>query len=278
MKTKTIRKAGDAARTKKNGPAADPAFNSRFFDYTIAAASRVDIGKRRPSNQDAVLFRPGDGLFAVADGMGGLSHGGDASALLSTRFALQFGQTIARLPAPPAPKSAGVLFAAELAAFSDKLYEETHYGDSIDYGTTFTGLWLVARHAVFVNLGDSRAYLATPRSALRPITDDHNAAARSVRQGLLTREEARGSREASMLYCFAGMRPPAQPDVFVKAVPPGSRILLCSDGLHGLLGDAEIETTVALEESSEAICQRLVEQANAAGGRDNIAVVLIKVG
>ena len=161
---------------------------------------------------------------------------------------------------------------------SDTIYNAGNEGYRANYGATLSGVWLTGRHAIFVNLGDSRGYLL-PRfkKKIRQITTDHNVAALMVEHGEITKEEARFHPASASLTRFAGMNIPATPDVFIREVRPGDRILLCSDGLHGMVDDARLPSILRSSGKPARVCRRLVEKANASGGRDNISVVYVKI-
>jgi serine/threonine protein phosphatase PrpC len=250
-----------------------------LFDYTFEAASLVDIGRRRMSNQDSVLFQPDDGLFAVSDGMGGLKNGGDASKIATETFPDLLDSATAKLKKTLTPQTAAELLTAQLGHLSDELYTNTHSGKDISHGATFSGVWLIKKRAVFVNLGDSRGYIlsAGRLSRFRQITLDHNYAATLVRLGEITKEEARKHPSSSYLESFVGMPPPAEPETFIEALTPGTQILLCSDGLHNMLPESEIEKILRSGKNPSDTCRQLIDEANANGGRDNIAVINIQI-
>ena len=132
--------------------------------------------------------------------------------------------------------------------------------------------------AIFVNLGDSRGYLLS-RYKKQPIqiTEDQNIAGILVRQGELTREAAKNHPASSRLTAFVGMKPPAEPEAFTVEVSPGDRILLCSDGLYGMMEERELARLMRASRSPELVCRRLIDRANENGGRDNISAAYIRI-
>jgi serine/threonine protein phosphatase PrpC len=161
---------------------------------------------------------------------------------------------------------------------SDAIYSIGNEGHSATYGATLSGVWLTGRHAIFVNLGDSRGYLLPKyKKKIRQITTDHNVAALMVQHGEITKEEARCHPSSATLTRFAGMNAPATPDVFIREIQPGDKILLCSDGLHGMIDDAFFPSILRSSRNPDRVCKRLIDKANANGGRDNISVVYIKI-
>ena len=104
-----------------------------------------------------------------------------------------------------------------------------------------------------------------------------NLAGIMVEAGELTKEEARQSPLSSRLTAFVGMTAPATPEIYVTEVRPGDRILLCSDGLYGMVPEKNIARILRSSRSPERVCRRLVDKANENGGRDNISAVYIKI-
>ena len=161
---------------------------------------------------------------------------------------------------------------------SDQLYKSGNVPGRFDYGATLAGVWLYRDQAIFVGLGDSRGYLL-PADAAAPeqVTQDMNVAGILVRNGQMTREEAAHSPASSQLTAFVGMEAPATPEVFLRPVHPGDVLLLCSDGLHGMVPEEEIVAILRANKELQAACQALIDAANAHGGRDNISAVVIRV-
>ncbi|NCB32202.1 MAG: serine/threonine-protein phosphatase [Clostridia bacterium] len=175
-------------------------------------------------------------------------------------------------------EKAAATFRDTVRMMSDNLFHAGNSEKHFSYGATFSGVWLLGGKAIFLNLGDSRGYLL-PRYKKQPrqITEDHNLAGILVKNGELSKEEATHHPASSRLTAFVGMKPPAEPDVFIVDVRPGDRILLCSDGLYGMVEEREMARLLRSSRSPVRVCQRLIDRANASGGRDNISAVYIRV-
>jgi len=249
----------------------------------------VDIGKERSSNQDEVIVCPKAGFFAVSDGMGGLPDGGKASQIIKKTLPGRIKTASETLRENPLPEDAAKLLKEQIEGINDMVFfsgllknQSQNKGKIVINGTpesgaTLSGVWLTGDHAVFVNLGDSRGYLLPRnRRKIRQITQDHNVAAKLVKNGCLTKKEALSHRTSCMLTRFVGNMP-AEPDIFIRKVSPGDKILLCSDGLYGMVNEEMLPTIMRSSDNPEHVCEQLVEEANTNGGRDNISVVYIEV-
>ena len=250
-----------------------------IFYYGYSVGSLVDIGRRRNSNQDEVVICPESGFFAVTDGMGGLTQGGETSRMISRKMPELMNVAQKKWLTEPSPEYAFRLLKEQVGMLSDKIYNTYNNATMGNYGATLSGVWLKGGTALFVNIGDSRGYLLPHKmKRIIQITNDHNIAAQLVQHRKITKEEARYHKSSSILTSFVGMQTPAKPDVFVKAVQPGDMILLCSDGLYGMVDDSVLQSIMRSSDNPEDVCKRLVEEANEnGGGRDNISVVLIKI-
>lgn len=248
------------------------------FDYSLYAAGLKDIGRLRDNNQDEVLLCPEIGFFAVSDGMGGLSGGG-----LASEYVRKSMPDLMRIGANEFSEHKSIdkatkTFSDTVRMMSDSLFEAGNSEKRFAYGATFCGVWLLCNKAVFVNLGDSRGYLLS-RYKKQPvqITEDQNIAGILVKQGELARDAAKDHPASSRLTAFVGMKPPAEPEAYVVEVHPGDRILLCSDGLYGMVEERELAMLMRISRSPERVCQRLVERANENGGRDNISAAYVRI-
>lgn len=250
-----------------------------LFDYPYSYSSALDRGLKRESNQDRLILCPEAGFYGVSDGMGGLAQGGRTAEILAEVVPQYVKEILSGLAGGvPDPERAGELLKGKIEGISDKLYNSFNAGGRSKYGATFCAVWLIGRAAAFVNLGDSRAYLL-PRhgKSIRQITSDHSIAAVLIRNGELTVKGAKNHPSANQLTRFVGMEAPAEADRFVEPLAPGDRLLLCSDGLHGLMEDGRIKRILRSSRSPAVVCGRLVKAANEAGGRDNISAVYIKI-
>lgn len=248
------------------------------FDYAFRAAGLKDIGCQRDSNQDEVVLCPEIGFFAVSDGMGGLAGGALASEFVGKSMSELMNIGAKEFSEHKSIERAAMTFRDTVRMMSDNLFEVGNAQMRITYGATFSGVWLLGNKAVFVNLGDSRGYLLS-RYKKQPsqITEDQNIAGILVKQGELTREEAKSHPSSSRLTAFVGMKPPAEPEAFTAEVCPGDRILLCSDGLYGMMEERELARLMRTSRNPELVCRRLIDRANENGGRDNISAVYIRI-
>ena len=252
--------------------------HTSFFDYEYSVGSLVDIGKKRKSNQDEEIICPKAGFFAVSDGMGGVSNGGDTSQLIRKVMPDIMEGALGKLSTDSSPEFAGELLKKQICIISDTIFDTANRCGRNNYGATLSSVWLIGRYAIFVNIGDSRGYLLLQdEEKIRTVTVDHNVVALLVQRGEITKEEARFHPLSYKLTRFVGMVKPALPDIFIHEVRPGDNILLCSDGLHGMINDSDLPSILRSETNPTHVCQQLVEKANANGGNDNIAVVYLKI-
>jgi len=249
-----------------------------IFHHSFQYASKVDMGAKRASNQDEVICCPEYAFFAVADGMGGLYGGGETSAMIAKVLPGLIGQAYENIKKDLCPERAAELLKEQARLISDNIYEKMNRGGNFDYGATLCGVWLMGSHAIFVNMGDSRGYwLGCYERHIRQITKDHNVAAELVASGELSLEEARYHSSSAMLTRFMGMNSPALPDAFIQELKTGDIILLCSDGLHGMVDDEHLTRLLRGSKNPDLVVNRLIDEANGAGGKDNISAVYIKI-
>ena len=248
-----------------------------LFKYSYYSADCVDIGRKRVSNQDQVICCPALGFFAVSDGMGGLPGGGETSALLAKSLPAFAQEAFEELKKNATSEHAVTLLDDYIRTISDSIYETMNIGE-ITFGATLCGVWLVGEHAVFFNLGDSRGYrLGRYKRRIRQITTDHNVVSMLVANGEINLDEARVHPSRNLLTRFVGMKSPSLPELFVEKINCGDGILLCSDGLYGMVNDTLLTRILRSSKSLNRVVRCLIEEANAAGGRDNISGVYIKM-
>jgi PPM family protein phosphatase len=235
----------------------------------------TDPGRVRSVNQDSFFADPGRGLFIVSDGMGGEQAGALASEVVVKVLPAIIEQRLGQLKSNPPPTIRTQLRRA-ICDLSHRLRTESaaHIGLS-GMGATAVVALLGRRSVHLAHLGDSRAYIFR-QGRLVQLTDDHSVVGILLRQGEITPQQARSHPAQGRLSRFVGMEDEALPDVKTMALHKGDQLLLCSDGLTGLLSDNQIASVISSNLGCQEACQRLVAAANTNGGRDNITAVLLR--
>jgi PPM family protein phosphatase len=232
------------------------------------AASSV-AGGVRELNEDAVLADMS--VFVVADGMGGHAAGEVASALALQQMAVLRGQGDVR------PEE---ILAAIEAANRSILDWSAARPETRGMGTTLSGMCLGAvggsPHWFVFNVGDSRVYRYIS-GVLIQVTTDHSEVQELVTAGRITAEEARAHPRRNVVTRSLGTDPAPTPDVWVLPAEPGDTFLICSDGLPLELEDADMAHVLARELPPQEAVDLLVAMALAAGGRDNVSVIIVSV-
>lgn len=240
-----------------------------------------DIGRRRAHNEDYFLIDEALSLFVVADGMGGLDRGDIASRMACERVrdhAFKHQAVVETFRADQSlqarEKVLAMLEAAVLQACSEIFaLADQHQGRGM--GTTLEVLLLCDGVGFTAHVGDSRIYLFRS-SRVHQLTEDHSLVQEKVKQGLLTREEARTARRRNVITRAVGVLPTVKVDTLAFEVDASDCFLLCSDGLHQYFSDQDLQDTV-VELPREEAAGTLVEAANERGGTDNITAVFIEV-
>jgi protein phosphatase len=229
-----------------------------------AAAGLSDTGRKRRRNEDAFVCRPP--LFAVADGMGGAQAGEVASRLAAAVLHEAPGGGLGEATI------AALIEEANRRVWQRSTEDTSHSG----MGTTITVALAdaAAGTVAFGHVGDSRAYRIRD-GALEQLTQDHSLVAELVRSGRLSPEEAETHPQRSVITRALGTEPAVEVDLFTVEAHSGDLYLLCSDGLTTMVPDAEIRTLAEeRRDDLDAAARALVAAANAAGGEDNVTVVV----
>jgi serine/threonine protein phosphatase PrpC len=231
----------------------------------VEKASRSDVGRQRQSNEDAYLER--SPLFAVADGMGG-ARAGEVAARMAVEA---FDRT-------PPSGSAEEQLAAVARTANDEIYRLAQEDSSrAGMGTTLTAAVVRDGEISIGHVGDSRLYRFRD-SELERLTDDHSLVEELVKQNKLTPEEAEVHPQRSIITRALGPEPDVQVDTHTHAARAGDIYLICSDGLTGMVSEAGVAAILRNTRSLQEAADRLVTAANEAGGKDNITVVLFRLG
>ncbi len=234
-----------------------------------AAAAVTDCGRKRPSNEDAFGYSVEHGFYVVCDGMGGAAAGEVASSLAVDEWM----RVLTGRDAAHALRDEAAL--AVTAANTAIFQRACHSRNLSGMGTTLVALVAENGHGWMVNVGDSRGYRMRA-GRLEQITLDHSLVEEQVRMGRMTRQQAEHSPFKNVITRALGTQNVVTPDFFELETEPGDFYLLCSDGLTRELANTQIEAILQLALPLEALCARLVEAANKAGGHDNITCLLVR--
>jgi PPM family protein phosphatase len=234
----------------------------RIVEY----AGRTDVGRQRNANEDDFVLAPP--FFAVADGMGGAKAGEVASAMATEGFE---GERDSGEPAEV--QLARILREANRRIYDLAVADESHRG----MGTTLTAAKVTGDEISLGHVGDSRAYRMRD-GELEQLTKDHSLVAELERTGQITAEAAEHHPQRSIITRALGPEPDVEVDTYTLAGRDGDLFLLCSDGLTSMISDEEIASILRSAESLDEAADALVRAANQSGGKDNITVVLFRVG
>src|SRR5947209_8816676 len=231
----------------------------------VEKASRSDVGRQRQSNEDAYLER--SPLFAVADGMGGARAGEVASRMAVEAF-----------DRSPPSGSAEEQLAAVARAANGEIYRLAQEDSSrAGMGTTLTAAVVRDGEISIGHVGDSRLYRCRD-GGLERLTDDHSLVEELVKQGKLTPEDAEVHPQRSIITRALGPEPDVQVDTHTHTARAGDVYLICSDGLTGMVSERDVAEILRANPRLSDAADKLVAAANAAGGKDNITVVLFRLG
>jgi serine/threonine protein phosphatase PrpC len=243
-----------------------------------------DIGRERERNEDSFFVfnallqhdngQESFGIFIVADGMGGHQQGEVASALATRTVAEQLLKDV-YLPYLSHQQSAAAKPINEALIAAVEQANGVVREAAPDGGTTLTVALVMGNSAYLAHIGDTRAYLVTSDS-MKQITKDHSLAQRLEELGQGTPAEL--TKVQNVLYRAMGQDSAIEVDIYIQHLPPASSLLLCSDGLWGLVGAETIKDKVNNSATPQKACEQLILAANNNGGHDNITAVLVTVG
>jgi PPM family protein phosphatase len=265
-------------------PAPETFPQNEALDWTFGAAQSV--GRRRSHNEDA-LFTFGAqlsyadrqaflGLFIVADGMGGHVNGELASSLavqvMSQRVVSGVFSSFISGQVLPGDDVVSQLMLDSLQEANLAVKKQVPGG-----GTTLTALLTLNNKLYLTHVGDTRAYLFGSDLPHQILTRDHSLVKQLVELGQLSDEEAAIHPQRNILSMAVGQWEPLEPDFNLLPLPARGYILICSDGLWGVLSENQITQIIHTNREPRAVCQGLIDAANQAGGPDNISAVLIRI-
>jgi protein phosphatase len=248
----------------------------------ITAAGFSDIGCKRPANEDRILVDLEQGVFVVADGMGGERCGGRAAEIATSTLAECF-----RSPSPFNPCHEGEastpgrfaqsrsLMAQAIQLANRRVYEESvNMPECAGMGCTLSAIAMCGNKATIGHVGDSRIYLYRNKELLQ-LTRDHSIVANLIAAGEITPSEARSHPMRNRLTQSVGFGETVEPQLVDTDLFSGDRLLLSTDGLHGVIGDTGILEVLAVAEPPEETASRLIHAARAAGAPDNTSAIVV---
>lgn len=248
--------------------------------FTLHVAQRVDIGRARVRNEDRCasvvpedshLLQAKGALFVVSDGMGDGGRGDVASELVIQQVQDHYyhdPQDNLLTALQQAIKQAG----AAICQANDTQLARGVNGSSM--GATCAAAVLHEHLLYAANVGDSRVYVLHA-GRLRQVTRDHSLVAQLVERGELSAAEARTHPQRNLIYRALGI-PDTEVDLFIEPIEEGDTLILCTDGLYGMLDDEELRAIVERHSPEESV-QHLIARANAGGGPDNITAIVARV-
>ena len=232
----------------------------------VEQAGRTDVGRQRTANEDSLVVSPP--LFAVADGMGGAKAGEVASAV-----AVEAVEGWRESAEPAEAQLAGIVRDANRRIYDLAVADESRRG----MGTTLTLAKVHGDEVSLAHVGDSRAYRLRD-GELTQLTRDHSLVAELERSGQITPEAAEHHPQRSIITRALGPEPDVEVDTYTLTGRDDDVFLICSDGLTSMISDEEVTSILRSSDSLDGAADALVRAANQSGGKDNITVILFRLG
>lgn len=277
VKTSPLREDPQELDVNLAGPRFSPA------QYNVACAQSV--GKQRDHNEDTLytmytMLADGGldlpfGLFVVADGMGGHQYGEIASGSAARTMAEYLIQHV-YIPFLRLISERSGISLQEAMENGIKAAHQAVAASAPGGGTTLTSALIVGEQVTIAHVGDSRAYFIYPDGRIQAVTKDHTLVRRLVDLGQITETEAMTHPNRNVVLRALGQTESFRPDIETRQMPHPGYLMLCSDGLWGVISEAQIIEIIRYSTNLSAACQSLVDAANAAGGPDNISVILVQ--
>jgi serine/threonine protein phosphatase PrpC len=260
--------------------------SNKFEPAQIIVGCGQSVGKQRELNEDSLLAFTSTiagnsgstpfGLYIVADGMGGHQYGEVASNTAIRTIAGQvlrkFHPYLFDLPSTPLDESLQEIMQNAISEAQRVVLKEAPGS-----GTTVTAALVVGQQMVIAHVGDSRGYMIYQDGRVEVVTRDHSLVRRLEELGQITASEAAVHPQRNVLYRALGQGEILEPDITTMPFPQNGYLLLCSDGLWGLVSEEDIRQITLNAPTLHIACQNLVSAANAAGGPDNISAVMVQV-
>jgi PPM family protein phosphatase len=260
--------------------------NTRFDLQQLISSCGQSVGKQRELNEDSLLALTSTmaghagnqpfGLYIVADGMGGHQFGEVASNAAIRSVAgyvlRKFHPYLFNIKTDSMDESFQEIMQAAVREAQRSIQKEAPGS-----GTTLTAALVVGQQITVAHVGDSRAYFIYPDGRVEPITRDHSLVKRLEELGHITPEEAVNYPHRNVLYRALGQGEILEPDIFTLGFPQPGYLMICSDGLWGVISEQDVVRSINEAATLPRACQNLVNAANTAGGPDNISVIIVQL-
>jgi PPM family protein phosphatase len=231
---------------------------------------------RRPKNQDRWFADDHRQIYLVADGMGGRPAGELVAEMIVQQLPPRLDKALGDRADLQRPAVIQVVM-AEVSSLSRQIWEHAQTQPGlVGMGATLVLAVVRQRRALVIHLGDSRVYHIRDSQVTR-LTRDHNLLQQLLDAGRISPDKAKGHILSTQLTRYAGMDDLAVPDAHLLDFQPGDRLLLCTDGLSGMVDHDRLAAIATAPADLSTTCQTLVREANAAGGYDNITVILVEM-
>ena len=284
--TKTLDTANTAPLTDQQLQSIVSNQNPRFDMQQLIAAGGQSVGKQRELNEDSLLAitstmagNSGNlpfGLYIIADGKGGHQFGEVASNAAIRTVAgyvlRKFHSYLFQIKTDTMDESFQEIMLAAVSEAQRAIQREAPGS-----GTTLTAALVLGQQITVAHVGDSRAYFVYPDGRIEAITRDHSLVKRLEELGHISPEEAENYPHRNVLYRALGQGEILEPDIFTVAFPQPATLMICSDGLWGVVSEQDLIRSINESPNLQRACQNLVTAANTAGGPDNISVVLAQL-
>ena len=240
--------------------------------FAVSIAAQSDVGCVRSNNEDSYGYDPVRKLFAVCDGMGGLT-GGEVASELAVRTLLAPHPE----PSPDAPSQPKEVALFNLVLAANRAVHQAGLNNPPlrGMGTTLVAAVVDEDRLLIANVGDSRAYLIRGGGCAQ-LTRDHSFLEEQIRAGAITAKEAQGSAAASIITRAVGVQDSVEPDLYSLALEDDDLILLTSDGLTRYVTPQELAATIRPHRPLEETCSCLINTAKMLGAVDNITCLLLQ--
>ena len=257
---------------------------TKYYPIQVIVGTSQSIGRQRDHNEDALFYlnavladaerEQPFGIFIVADGMGGHENGELASSIACktmSEFLIQrLYKAFFSVNSEPPLESIQEIMEAGVQQAQQAVLTQAHGG-----GTTLSAALLVGGQITIAHVGDTRIYLIYPDGRLQSVTQDHSLVRKLVELGQISESEAAVHPQRNVLYRALGQNEPVQPEIKTIPTPINGYMLLCSDGLWGVVSDNDIFKIISRGKNVSEAALNLINAANASGGPDNISSLLV---